>query len=205
MPRSNHSSSTLSAPSATLRCRMPAEWEPHAATWLAWPHYHGDWPGKFEPIPWVYTEIIRNLARHERVELIVNDAKAQRHVRKLLARADALSTNVRFHRWPTNRVWLRDSGCIFVVPAEPGFARPDSRGRLSPHEHLRELRRYWFVGFFRRTMVNSALQVLVGSSKAEPSRSPWEARKKSGCLGFSGRPMKRALPSALVPTSRSSL
>jgi agmatine deiminase len=115
---------------------MPAEWEPHAATWLAWPHYHGDWPGKFEPIPWVYTEIIRNLARHERVELIVNDAKAQRHVRKLLARADALSTNVRFHRWPTNRVWLRDSGCIFVVPAEPGFARPDSRGRLSPHENF---------------------------------------------------------------------
>ena len=51
---------------------MPAEWEPHAATWLAWPHYHGDWPAKFEPVPWVYAEIIRNLARHERVELIVN-------------------------------------------------------------------------------------------------------------------------------------
>jgi agmatine deiminase len=44
-----------------LAYRMPAEWEPHAATWLAWPHYHGDWPGKFEPIPWVYCEIIRNL------------------------------------------------------------------------------------------------------------------------------------------------
>ncbi len=57
---------------------MPAEWEPHAATWLAWPHHRGDWPGKFEPIPWVYAEIIRNLARHERVELIVNDAAAER-------------------------------------------------------------------------------------------------------------------------------
>ena len=111
---------------------MPAEWEPHDATWLAWPHYHGDWPGKFEPIPWVYAEIIRNLARHERVELIVNDAATERRVRKLLSRADAALTNVRFHRWPTNRVWLRDSGCIFVR-AEPGFARPDSRGRLSPH------------------------------------------------------------------------
>ncbi len=33
------------------RYRMPAEWEPHASTWLAWPHYRGDWPGKFEPIP----------------------------------------------------------------------------------------------------------------------------------------------------------
>ena len=68
---------------------MPAEWAPHAATWLAWPHYHGDWPGKFEPIPWVYTEIIRNLARHERVELIVNNAAAERQARKLLDRANA--------------------------------------------------------------------------------------------------------------------
>lgn len=114
---------------------MPAEWEPHAATWLAWPHYHGDWPGKFEPIPWVYAEIIRNLARHERVELIVADAIAEKNVRKLLDRANAPDKNVRYHRWKTDRVWLRDSGSIFVVPAEPGFARPDSRGRLSPQEN----------------------------------------------------------------------
>src|SRR5229473_4972477 len=87
-------------------CRMPAEWEPHEATWLAWPHYRGDWPGKFDPIPWVYTEIIRNLARHERVELIVNNAAAERQARKLLARADAPLTNVRFHPQPTNRSWL---------------------------------------------------------------------------------------------------
>ncbi len=94
---------------------MPAEWAPHAATWLAWPHYHGDWPGKFEPIPWVYTEIIRNLARHERVELIVNNAAAERQARKLLDQANTPIKNVRFHRWPTNRVWLRDSGCIFCT------------------------------------------------------------------------------------------
>jgi agmatine deiminase len=93
---------------------MPAEWEPHAATWLAWPHYHGDWPGKFEPIPWVYAEIIRNLAKHERVELIVNNAAAERKARRVLQRAEALSSNIRFHRWPTNRIWLRDSGCIFL-------------------------------------------------------------------------------------------
>ena len=99
---------------AALGYRMPAEWEPHAATWLAWPHYHGDWPGKFEPIPWVYAEIIRNLARHERVELIVNDAAAARQARRMLERAEAYSDNIRFHRWPTNRVWLRDSGCIFL-------------------------------------------------------------------------------------------
>jgi agmatine deiminase len=93
---------------------MPAEWEPHAATWLAWPHFHGDWPGKFEPIPWVYAEIIRHLAKHERVELIVNNAAAARQARRILERAHAFSANVRFHRWPTNRVWLRDSGCIFL-------------------------------------------------------------------------------------------
>ena len=119
-------------PSA-LGYHMPAEWEPHAATWLAWPHYHGDWPGKFEPIPWVYAEIIRNLAKYERVELIVNDASVARQARRVLERADALSQNICFHHWPTNRVWLRDSGCIFLAP-QPGFARPDSRRRLSPHE-----------------------------------------------------------------------
>ena len=95
---------------AALGYRMPAEWEPHAATWLAWPHYHGDWPGKFEPIPWVYAEIIRHLAKHERVELIVNNAVAAKQVRKILKRADGHADNVRIQRWPTNRNWLRDSG-----------------------------------------------------------------------------------------------
>ena len=77
------------------RYRMPAEWEPHASTWLAWPHYRGDWPGKFEPIPWVYAEIIRHLGRHERVDLIVNNAASEKHARKALSKANALSKNVR--------------------------------------------------------------------------------------------------------------
>jgi agmatine deiminase len=119
--------------------RMPAEWEPHDATWLAWPHHRDDWPGKFEPIPWVYGEIIRHLARRERVELIVNDAASEKRARKILERANALSENIRFHRWPTNRIWTRDSGCTFVTGSS--FARLDSRGRLSPRvskseEHL---------------------------------------------------------------------
>jgi len=94
--------------------RMPAEWEPHAATWLAWPHNSRDWPGKFAPIPHVYAEIIRHLARHERVELIVNDARAQAQAERFLARAHALTPSVGFHPWPTDRIWLRDSGCTFV-------------------------------------------------------------------------------------------
>jgi agmatine deiminase len=97
---------------------MPAEWEPHESTWLAWPHCRADWPGKFEPIPWVYAEIVRNLARHERVDLIVNDASSEKRARAVLEKAGALSNNVFFHRWRTDRVWTRDSGCIFLTPSE---------------------------------------------------------------------------------------
>jgi len=109
------STNTLTSISAW---RMPAEWEPHEATWLAWPHFHGDWPGKFEPIPWVYAEIIRHLSRHERIDLIVNNANSEKRARKTLRLANALNRNVHFHRWPTNRVWTRDSGCTFVRSAD---------------------------------------------------------------------------------------
>ena len=110
--------------------RMPAEWEPHTSTWLAWPHYRGDWPGKFEPIPWVYAEIIRHLGRHERVNLIVNSAALQKHARKVLSKANALSESVHFHKWPTNRVWTRDSGCTFVVEAAiPQLSSRAQQGR----------------------------------------------------------------------------
>jgi agmatine deiminase len=108
--------------------RMPAEWQPHSATWLGWPHFRGDWPGKFEPIPWVYAEIIRYLSRHERVELIVKDAAAEKLARKTLKRAHALNDNVRFHRWQTNRVWTRDSGCAFVLCGAGALARAPSSG-----------------------------------------------------------------------------
>ncbi|MGH9516054.1 MAG: agmatine deiminase family protein [Terriglobales bacterium] len=114
--------------SAQNRYRMPAEWEPHAATWLAWPHYKLDWPGKFEPIPWVFAEIIRYLSRDEPVELIIKDASAEKSARKTLRLAHALNTNVRFHRWPTDRVWTRDSGCAFV------FKSARARTPVSPPE-----------------------------------------------------------------------
>jgi agmatine deiminase len=97
---------------------MPAEWEPHAATWLAWPHNRTDWPGKFEPIPYVYAEIVRHLSRHERVHLIVNDRAAEEKARKVLTHANVVLENVTFHRWVTNRGWMRDSGPIFVKPSK---------------------------------------------------------------------------------------
>ena len=94
--------------------RFPAEWEPHAATWLAWPHNSRDWPGKFAAIPFVFAEIIRHLARRERVEVLVQDAAAEARARRFLDRSGALSDQVRFHLRPTDRIWLRDSGCTFV-------------------------------------------------------------------------------------------
>jgi agmatine deiminase len=100
--------------------RMPAEWEPMAATWLAWPHNRGDWPGRFAPIPFVYAEIVRQLARVGRVEIIVNDEPAEAKARAVLEfvhvvePGSRLPANLRFHRWPTNRGWTRDSGPIFV-------------------------------------------------------------------------------------------
>jgi agmatine deiminase len=97
-----------------LGYRMPAEWEQHNATWLAWPHNPGDWPGKFQTIPWIYAEIVRNLAAHERVHLLLNDVKAQARATGTLKAAGANLDQVSFHVWPTNRGWLRDSGPIFV-------------------------------------------------------------------------------------------
>ena len=60
---------------ASLGYRMPAEWEPHAATWIAWPHNRDDWPGKFAPVPWVYAEIVRHLSRVERVNIVVRERR----------------------------------------------------------------------------------------------------------------------------------
>jgi agmatine deiminase len=115
--------SSVTRPS-TPRFLMPAEWQLHAATWLAWPHLRDDWPGKFEPIPWVYAEIVRYLSRSERVEIIVKNAAHEKLAASILKRAHVWNGNVRFHRWPTNRVWTRDSGCVFVFPAA---AEPDSQ------------------------------------------------------------------------------
>jgi agmatine deiminase len=97
-----------------LGYRMPAEWEPHQATWLAWPHNPEDWPGKFAPIPWLYAEIVRLLAARERVHLIVENVAAEKRVRSMLRRAGADLGKVDFHQWPTDRGWTRDSGPIFV-------------------------------------------------------------------------------------------
>ena len=94
--------------------RMPGEWEPHAATWLAWPHNPKDWPGKFAVMHWVYVEIVRHLATGERVEILVQDAALQRRIEKMLADAHVDLNQVRLHLCETDRSWTRDSGPTFV-------------------------------------------------------------------------------------------
>lgn len=93
---------------------MPAEWEPHDATWLAWPWYEGDWPGKIEPIPWVYTEIVRALSKHERVEVVCTNEAVRDSARDLLERTRVPAGGYRLHVLPIDRTWLRDSGPTVV-------------------------------------------------------------------------------------------
>src|SRR6266852_2958599 len=141
---------------ANLGYRMPAEWEPHEATWIAWPHERTDWPGKFAAIPWVYAEIVRHLSHSERVNILVNDARAKSQAEKVLARVESqpgsvavlaaessrhtpcavacavpddgtrsVPTTVRFWRMPTDRVWTRDYGPIFIKNSEDKLALVD--------------------------------------------------------------------------------
>jgi len=94
--------------------RMPAEWERHDATWIAWPHHEPDWPGKLEAVRWVYAEIVRVLARHERVEILcASDGVREDAARRLHAHAVELQ-RVNLPIVETDRVWLRDSGPSFV-------------------------------------------------------------------------------------------
>jgi agmatine deiminase len=93
---------------------MPAEWEPHEATWLTWPHEKSDWPGKFAPIPWLYGEIVRHLARVERVRILVQDAAEQRSALSVLKKCHVDLNAIEFHLHATDRSWIRDYGPIFV-------------------------------------------------------------------------------------------
>jgi agmatine deiminase len=97
---------------------MPAEWEPHRATWIAWPHHEPDWPGKLGPIPWVYAEIVRVLAEHEEVAILCHDAAVMADARTTISAHGVRAGRVRLHVVPTDRVWLRDSAPTAAVGAD---------------------------------------------------------------------------------------
>ncbi len=98
---------------------MPAEWEPHAATWLSWPHNQETWPGRFEPIPDVWRQLVETLAPHEMVHVLASGAA----LRQAKAMVGAVG-NVFLHDVPTNDAWIRDHGPTFLsgpVGAEPAL------------------------------------------------------------------------------------
>ena len=117
---------TTSKTPAAMGFRMPAEWEPHEATWIGWPYNKSDWPGKFAPIPWVYGEIVRILAQGERVRIISNSS-TRKQAQRILKRIGVDATRIEYFSFPFNRGWTRDSGPIFVKrydePKEVAVAR----------------------------------------------------------------------------------
>jgi agmatine deiminase len=108
---------------AALGFHMPAEWEPHGATWIAWPHERRDWPGKLTPIAWVYGEVVRHLVGGERVCILVEDAAAEARAFTVLERVGVDRARVDFYRIPTDRSWTRDTCPLFV--------RHDRRGDVA--------------------------------------------------------------------------
>jgi agmatine deiminase len=99
--------------------RMPAEWHPHEATWLGWPHNRSDWPARFAPIPWVYGEIVRKLVEGEIVRILVPTKEHEARARRVLERVGAATERVEFFRWPTDRGWTRDFGPVSVRRGHP--------------------------------------------------------------------------------------
>jgi agmatine deiminase len=121
--------STNPATPAALGFAMPAEWEKHAATWLAWPHHEADWPGKMEAVRWVYGEMARRISPGETVCLLVRHPAEQKQAASYLQRAGCDLNRVQFIVHPTNRGWMRDSGPIFVKRQvrNSGFSRSGNR------------------------------------------------------------------------------
>jgi agmatine deiminase len=100
--------------------RMPAEWHPHQATWLAWPHNITDWPGKFHPVPWVFAEVVKHLSECEVVRIVVRDERMEQSARRVLDKADAWRGAITFYRSQTNRCWTRDYLPTFVINEADG-------------------------------------------------------------------------------------
>ena len=114
-------SATSHVTPADLGFRMPAEWEPHEATWLSWPHNLNTWPGAFAGIPETFVEFTRHLVTSELVRINVADDRMEAVVRRQLEMGRVPLDNIRFHHHPTNDCWVRDHGPIYVVRDRDGY------------------------------------------------------------------------------------
>lgn len=102
---------------------MPAEWEPHAGTWVSWPHNRDSWPGRFDRVPPVYARFVATLSRYEPVHVNVADAAMEAAARAFLEPYAPLGA-IRFHHIPTNDAWCRDHGAILLVNRTPETGEP---------------------------------------------------------------------------------
>lgn len=139
--------------------RFPAEFEPHEATWIAWPHHEPDWPGKLAPIPWVYAEIVRVLHEHERVEILCHNEVVKADAEAALA-AHGVKNNFRLHLVPNDRVWLRDSAPTVVKRANGKSVLVNWRFNA------------WakYPNFQNDAQVGKAIQKITGLERIEPLR-----------------------------------
>ncbi|HEY5219215.1 MAG TPA: agmatine deiminase family protein [Gemmatimonadaceae bacterium] len=157
--------------------RFPAEWEPHVATWIAWPHHEPDWPGKLPAIHWVYAEIARVLAAHEPLEILCHSDSVRVHARACLA-AHGITANVKLHVVPTDRVWLRDS-------APTGVMRPDGSIELISWRFNAWAK---YDNFARDQKVGEAMERLTGLPRAEAKRADTHAIVlEGGAIDTDGR------------------
>ncbi len=115
----------MNATPRSLGYRMPAEWEPHEATWLSWPQSLETWPSKLDRVPGIFAEIVAALHEHEEVRILAGSDELERSARSALCARGCESPNVRFWRIPTNDAWIRDHGPIFVLHSERGVAITD--------------------------------------------------------------------------------
>ena len=100
---------------------MPAEWEPHAATWLTWPRPDGiSFPGHCETVSPVYAGLILHLTEAEEVNINVWDGEMEASVRQILAGEGTPLERVRFHHFPAYEPWCRDHGPVFLVREKNG-------------------------------------------------------------------------------------
>lgn len=138
----NLQSANTSTP-AELGFSMPAEWEPHAATWLGWPHNATDWPGKFETIPWVYGEMVGEISAGENVRIMVRHEQEKKFAREILKRSGCDLRKIQFVVHPTNRGWTRDTGPIFVKRKLPRTRSQEARTETSiVHFHFNGWAKY---------------------------------------------------------------
>lgn len=110
---------------ADLNFAMPAEWEPHAATWTSWPFDDELWEGYLEPVRNEFAQLVSAIAAFEPVYLNVRDEEAEADAKTRLERAEAELDKIRFHRIPLNDVWFRDNGPLFIRNREGRVALTD--------------------------------------------------------------------------------